>query len=68
MTESQVGLCRSCTESRRITSGKGSTFWYCRRSERDGSFPKYPPLPVLQCRGYEPAGEATAGGAAVADQ
>lgn len=46
------GLCASCVESRRITSDKGSTFWYCRLAERDPSFPKYPPLPVLSCRGY----------------
>jgi hypothetical protein len=41
--------------SRRITSGKGGTFWLCRLAERDPSFPKYPILPVLRCRGYEPA-------------
>jgi hypothetical protein len=39
-------------------SGKGATFWLCRRSERDPSFPKYPVLPVLRCRGYEPAAVA----------
>jgi len=46
--------------ARRITSGKGATFWLCRRSESDPAFPKYPALPVLSCRGYEP-GEREAG-------
>ncbi|HEV8612583.1 MAG TPA: hypothetical protein VGQ73_03670 [Gemmatimonadales bacterium] len=56
MTAGEVGLCSSCVHSRRITSGKGGTFWLCRLAERDPSFPKYPILPVLRCRGYEPAG------------
>ena len=59
MNYSDVGLCASCVHSRQITSGKGSTFWLCRLSERDPAFPKYPPLPVLSCRGYEPAGDDT---------
>jgi len=52
LPEPDPGLCASCVESRRITSGRGSTFWYCRLAERDPSFPKYPALPVLSCRGY----------------
>jgi hypothetical protein len=31
-------------------------FVYCRKSESDPRFPKYPPLPVLRCDGHEPAG------------
>lgn len=58
---SQAGLCASCVQARRIVSGKGGTFWYCRRSEHDPAFPKYPALPVLRCRGYEPAGASGAG-------
>lgn len=27
----------------------------CERSRADPSFPRYPNLPVLACRGYEPA-------------
>jgi hypothetical protein len=38
----------------RITrSDRGSTFLFCERAATDKSFPKYPRLPVLQCRGYE---------------
>lgn len=58
MPNPAVGLCASCVQARRITSGKGSAFWYCRRSETDPAFPKYPALPVLSCRGYEPAEES----------
>jgi hypothetical protein len=49
------GLCGTCAHARVIISGKGSIFFLCRRSLTDPSFPKYPPLPVLVCRGYEEA-------------
>jgi hypothetical protein len=48
-----VGLCLACRHARRITSGKGSTFWLCRRAEHDPQFAKYPRLPVLACAGFE---------------
>jgi hypothetical protein len=44
----RVGLCARCTNARRITSGKGSTFWMCRAP----GLPKYPPLPVTTCRSF----------------
>jgi hypothetical protein len=50
-----AGLCRSCAHVQTITSARQSTFYLCRRSASDPSFPKYPRLPVLECRGYEPA-------------
>lgn len=48
-----VGLCRSCRHARSIASARGSTFWMCGRHEAEPAYPKYPRLPVLQCRGYE---------------
>ena len=48
------GLCGTCRHARVITSGRGSVFFLCRLSEVDPSFPRYPALPVLRCRGYEP--------------
>lgn len=51
----EVGLCTHCQHLRRVRSERGSTFYMCRRSATDSSFPKYPPLPVLTCPGYEPA-------------
>lgn len=47
------GLCGICTHARIVVSGKGSTFILCRLSRVDGRFPKYPPLPVLECVGWE---------------
>lgn len=38
---------------RKIVSDRGSVFFLCQLSKADPSFPKYPRLPVLQCRGYE---------------
>lgn len=50
-----IGLCAHCRHSRRIQSDRGSVFFLCKLSESDPSFPKYPRLPVLSCRGYAPA-------------
>ena len=36
-----------------MVKGPRSTFWMCERSKTDRSFPQYPRLPVLRCRGYE---------------
>lgn len=46
------GLCRTCRHSR-IVPGRATAFWFCRRSETDPHFPRYPRLPVLTCRGFE---------------
>ena len=48
----RVGLCKDCVFSRIIESAKGSRFYLCRLSETDRRFPKYPPLPVMNCTGY----------------
>lgn len=53
--DENVGLCVQCVHGRRITSGKASVFWLCRKSESDPAFRKYPVLPVLRCPGYESA-------------
>ena len=51
----RAGLCTDCRFKRLIESDRGSIFYLCERSATDASFPKYPRLPVLQCRGYERA-------------
>ncbi len=38
---------------RRVESGRGSTFYLCQRSLSDVAYPKYPGIPVTDCRGYE---------------
>ena len=50
----RVGLCARCTNARRITSAKGSTFWMCNAP----GLPKYPPLPVVRCVAFAPAAPA----------
>ena len=48
-----AGLCADCCHMQRIESDRGSIFYLCRRSATDPEFPKYPRLPVLECRGYQ---------------
>ncbi len=52
------GLCARCRHASAITSGRGSTFLFCLRSKVDRSYPKYPPLPVFACAGFD-AGDAS---------
>jgi hypothetical protein len=49
----RVGLCADCRFMRVVESARGSKFYLCDRSATDPTFPKYPRLPVLHCRGYE---------------
>jgi len=35
-----------------ITSDRGTRFYLCKLSATDPGFPKYPRLPVIQCKGY----------------
>ena len=51
----RAGLCADCQHARRVESSRESTFVLCERSATDASFPKYPRLPVIECRGYEKA-------------
>jgi hypothetical protein len=58
--ESQIaGLCANCKHVRRILSDRGSVFYLCQLSKTDPRFPKYPPLPVTACDGYEREGSCT---------
>ncbi|MDQ3557146.1 MAG: hypothetical protein M3409_10300 [Gemmatimonadota bacterium] len=57
-----AGLCERCTHVRRVESRRGSVFLLCELSVVDPNFPKYPPLPVLRCRGFEARGDRTAPG------
>ena len=52
--EERFGLCDSCRFQRLVRTGRGSLFTLCERSKIDSSFPKYPRVPVTECRGYEP--------------
>lgn len=48
-----VGLCRRCVYLREVPNRRGSVFYLCKRSAEDASFMKYPPLPVLECSGFQ---------------
>ena len=48
-----VGLCATCRWMRAVSKRRGSVFYRCGRADDDARFPRYPPLPVLTCPGYE---------------
>lgn len=49
-----AGLCARCAHARVVRSGRGSEFVMCGRAAKEPGFPKYPRLPVVACRGFEP--------------
>ena len=65
-THEQVGLCAGCRHARQVSTPR-SRFWLCERSLEDASYDRYPRLPVLACRGFEP-GEATQSGEKPVDE
>jgi len=46
------GLCAACVHLRLLASPR-SDFVRCGLAETDPRFPRYPPLPVVACAGYE---------------
>jgi len=48
-----AGLCNACVHQQLVPNRRGSVFSLCRRSKSDPAFPRYPRIPVLECRGYE---------------
>jgi len=51
-----AGLCATCHHAA-VLASRSSAFLRCAMAEVDPSFPKYPRLPVLACRGYERVAE-----------
>jgi hypothetical protein len=51
-TSDLAGLCATCAHCR-IVKGARSTFYMCTLSFTDDRFPRYPPLPVRECVGYQ---------------
>ena len=59
-----AGLCDSCVHQQLVHNTRGSTFSLCLRHRTEPErYPKYPPLPVLQCAGHEEPQSMTSGGA-----
>lgn len=48
-----AGLCARCLHLRPLSNGR-SVFVFCRMSEEDPRYPRYPPLPVARCAGFAP--------------
>jgi hypothetical protein len=48
-----AGLCATCRWMRIVTNRRGSVFYRCALADTDPRFVRYPPLPVLECSGYE---------------
>jgi hypothetical protein len=49
------GLCDRCVNQKLVHTTRGSTFSMCLRHRTEPErYPKYPPLPVVECAGFEP--------------
>lgn len=51
-----AGLCAGCVHAAVVRSRR-SRYLRCALSDMDPAFPRYPRLPVLTCRGFEPRAE-----------
>ena len=49
----RAGLCATCRHAAVIVSDRGARFYRCERARTDPRFPRYPPLPVRACIGYD---------------
>ena len=48
----KAGRCGDCVYARLLQSARGSVYCQCERSLIDDTFPKYPDLPLIVCKGY----------------
>jgi hypothetical protein len=48
-----AGLCDDCRHQRIVRNTRGSAFSLCERSRTQSDFPRYPRVPVTECRGHE---------------
>ncbi len=46
------GLCDLFTHQKIMTTPRGSVFTLCQLNFKDPLYPKYPPVPVRECTGY----------------
>ncbi len=50
-----AGLCDACAHHLVQRSARGGVFHRCARADDDDRFPRYPPIPVASCSGFEPS-------------
>jgi hypothetical protein len=50
-------LCEICAWMRQVVTPRGSRFLLCQLSQTNPAYPKYPPQPVIHCKGYQAEGE-----------
>lgn len=48
-----AGLCGTCEHVKQTVTKRGSAFIRCGLAQTDATLRKYPPLPVMQCHGYQ---------------
>jgi hypothetical protein len=53
MRRPAAGLCDTCAHQRVVANTRGSRFSLCERSREDPAYPRYPRLPVTECRGWQ---------------
>ena len=53
MRRPAAGLCDTCAHQRVVANTRGSRFSLCERSREDPAYPRYPRLPVAECRGWQ---------------
>ncbi len=46
-------LCEACAWMKEVVTPKGARFLLCQLSQKQPTFPKYPPQPVVRCEGYQ---------------
>ena len=55
--DNRIGLCALCRHARIVMSlrsnVRATSYYLCEVSRVDSRFPKYPALPVRECRGFE---------------
>jgi hypothetical protein len=49
-----AGLCAGCEFALLNRTRRGTVYLRCGLAAEDPRFPRYPPLPVLRCRGFAP--------------
>jgi hypothetical protein len=49
----EPGLCRGCRHAKLNETQRGTAYLRCTRAAWDVAVPRYPRLPVTQCRGFD---------------